>query len=118
MPLFLPAIVSAFVTASPAFTTSEDAVRYLQSHLRAGNFDTLRAAFQAPQDQATFVFLAKRLQTLDRKTPLATLYAGRAFPVEGTRFKLGGHGQPWDHLHVNFVKIDDRWVLQSLTQCR
>lgn len=114
----LPAIVSFLMTAQPTFTTSEQAVQFIASQLRAGQFDSLRAAFREPQDQSTFEFLAKRLQALDRKTPLPALYANRPFPTTGSTFKLGGHGIPWDHLHIRFMKIEDHWVLQNLTQCR
>lgn len=115
---FLSAIASLLVTTQPTFTTSEQAVQFLASHLRAGHFDSLRAAFRASPHEALFVPIAKRLQALDRKSPLPALYAGRPFPTTGERFVLGGHGIQWDHVHIHFAKIDDHWVLQNLTQCR
>lgn len=118
MVFLLSAIVSLLMATQPTFTTADQAVEFLASQLRAGHFDSLRAAFRAPSDKSTFEFLAKRLQALDRKTPLPALYANRPFPTTSNTFTLGGHGIPWDHLHVRFVKVEDHWVLQSLTQCR
>lgn len=45
-------------------------------------------------------------------------YRGREFPRDAVAFKLGGHGAELGHVHVDFMKIDERWVLKEIWLCR
>jgi hypothetical protein len=53
-----------------------------------------------------------------KRSSLRLLYAGRSFPSQDERFKLGGHGKELGHLHIDFVRSELGWQLENIWQCR
>ncbi len=64
--------------------------------------------------QATFPALRRQYQIMDFRIR----YKGLAFPADVERFKLGGHDQELGHMHIDFIKRDNSWVIERIWQCR
>ena len=47
-----------------------------------------------------------------------TRYMHKRFPSKDTHFKLGGHMQELGCIHIDFTKIEQGWVLDSIWECR
>jgi len=45
-------------------------------------------------------------------------YAGRDFPKDQNRFKLGGHMAELGCVHIDFVNWDGGWRLWNISVCR
>ncbi len=45
-------------------------------------------------------------------------YKDISFPDKGVDFKLGGHDKELGHVHIDFVKRIDGWVINKIWQCR
>jgi hypothetical protein len=58
------------------------------------------------------------LASVHREKPLRPFYAGRAFLLHESRFKLGGHGRELGHLHVDFLREGPGWRLEDIWLCR
>ncbi len=97
------------------FTTLPEAVSFIASCLDAGDHARLDAAClrRKPSDH-TF----SMLQYAHKKTPLVKLYAGREFPAQGAACTLGGHNRELGHIHIDFVKRGDVWLIDSIWICR
>jgi len=97
----------------PAFATLSQATAFLDSCLEAKDAKRLEDA--TLQHQSTsFEALAK----IHARIPLAKLYVGKEFPADRDRFKLGGHASELGHVHVDFLKRDGNWFLESIWMCR
>ncbi len=44
--------------------------------------------------------------------------AEKEFPCDCVEFKLGGHQSELGHIHIDFAKRDDSWVIKSIWMCR
>ena len=64
--------------------------------------------------EATFPLLKKQFQVMDFRIR----YKGHSFPENGKTFKLGGHDKELGHMHIDFLKIGDDWVIDKIWQCR
>ncbi|MCA6624241.1 MAG: hypothetical protein IM542_17060 [Pseudanabaena sp. M165S2SP1A06QC] len=62
----------------------------------------------------TFPPLKKQFQVMDFRIR----YKGHSFPENGKTFKLGGHDKELGHMHIDFLKRGDNWVIQKIWQCR
>ncbi len=113
--------------AERSFQTLAAAVDWIAGCIEANAPLELAAAFaytrspqharQAdPQHFAKWVFPV--LQARHRATGLRALYAGRSFPQEGRHLTLGGHDAELGHLHIDFSRTREGWVLDEIWMCR
>jgi len=58
------------------------------------------------------------IRALHARKDLRTLYGAERFPRDGTVFKLGGHGEQFHHIHIDFVKKGRTWRLADVWNCR
>lgn len=107
------------------FNSLESAITFIaecvESNSAAALFDqTVSAKGQQLFKEAdyfvasTFPSLKKQFQALDFRTR----YKGLSFPENETMFKLGGHNKELGHIHIDFLKISDNWVIEKIWQCR
>jgi hypothetical protein len=94
------------------------AVAFITENVRRDSTEVLYKACLEPQKRASFDNIVEILKVLDRKKPLPELYAGQAFPADGMTFKLGGHGAPWGHVHIDFIKKNKKWFIKKIWQCK
>ncbi|MEJ5277556.1 MAG: hypothetical protein WHU94_16825 [Thermogemmata sp.] len=59
-----------------------------------------------------------QLQRYHQELDFRTRYKGKRFPSNETRFTLGGHMKELWCIHIEFVKIEQGWVLDSIWECR
>jgi hypothetical protein len=64
--------------------------------------------------KSTFPPLQQQFQIMDFRLR----YKGRSFPENEKTFKLGGHDQELGHMHIDFLKHGDYWVIEKIWQCR
>jgi hypothetical protein len=64
--------------------------------------------------QRTFPVLRQQYQIMDFRIR----YKDWAFPADTERFKLGGHDKELGHMHIDFIKRDNGWVIERIFQCR
>jgi hypothetical protein len=110
----------------PSFTELSDAIDFIAHALDVGEHGVLADACVARELDAPG--LPKRpeyrlraielLAGVHREKPLRSIYAGRAFPPQESRFKLGGHARELGYLHVDFVREGPRWQIENIWLCR
>lgn len=98
-----------------------EALQFLAKTIESDDYAGLTAACATPdkgpsiaQHRAPFDLL----KTAHKAKPLAERYSKLEFPAQGDTFKLGGHGSELGHLHVDFVRVNGKWQLQDIYQCR
>ena len=122
----LPVSENTFV---PTFRDLDQAVEFIVACLDSGDTDKLGAAC-AKSCSETSVYpglppaaeyrtrAIVALQERHRQTRLERLYADRAFPATATTYKLGGHGVELGHIHIDFKKVEEVWLLEEIFICR
>jgi hypothetical protein len=100
-----------------AFTALKDAVAFIAGCLDKGDFDRLAASCSNAARPATKNAL-ESLKRTHEKTPLPKLYEGKEFPADKDAFKLGGHMSELGFIHIDFVRKDGAWCLDSIWMCR
>lgn len=63
-------------------------------------------------------FVFAQLQKRHEEIDLRSRYRQLHFPTGENRFKLGGHMAELGCIHIDFVKTDEGWLLDSITICR
>lgn len=63
-------------------------------------------------------FVFAQLQKRHEEIDLRSRYRQLHFPAGENRFKLGGHMAELGCIHIDFVKTDEGWLLDSITICR
>ena len=58
------------------------------------------------------------LKNSHKKTSLQELYIQKEFPKAKDKFKLGGHMAELGCIHIDFIKIDDKWYLEDIWNCK
>lgn len=101
----------------PSFDRADAAVEFITTQVRAGAADVLMTAATNPGEKLYFVNAVRSLRAIDRRTPLPSLYGKAVFPA-GDSYSVGGHGEPWGHVHIDFTKKDGRWYLKKIWVCR
>ena len=117
---------------SPLFDTVAQAIDHIAIQLEKGNFEELAASCNSSNKLATAYYdgreflsissgrlwaikaLAEKHEELD----LRKLYVNKEFPVDMDSFKLGGHAKELGHIHVDFIKLDEKWLLREIWMCR
>lgn len=97
------------------FKTTKDAIAFITECVEKKNSSRLTAACAGDTKAGTFL---KALARLHAATPLPQLYAGKTFPKEKAKFSLGGHGEKWHHIHIEFTRKEDGWALARIWLCR
>ena len=64
--------------------------------------------------KSTFPALQRQFQVMDFRIR----YEGRSFPENMVTFKLRGHDKELGHMHIDFLKRGDDWVIEKIWQCR
>jgi hypothetical protein len=109
------------------FQTLEAAVDFISGTLEAGTYDALLNQIEQSERQIArdssypdyfqkFVF--SQLQNRHRKLDLRRLYSERSFPKEQQTYKLGGHMQELGCIHIDFLKVEQGWVISDIWICR
>ena len=114
---FLPSNVLG-AEGAPSFSKVEDAVAFISQCVQTNDSERLFNSCLAPGEKSSFIHIVERLKALNEETILSKLYAHKSFPWFGSRFKLGGHGFEWGHIHIDFVRKDGAWYLNNIWQCR
>lgn len=70
----------------------------------------------AGDDFARQVFPSLRQQ--HERMDLRVRYDGRCFPADAQRLKLGGHDSELGHIHIDFIRRDNGWVIERIWVCR
>ncbi len=110
----------------PSFADLSDAIDFIARALDVGEHGALADAcvtreLDAPGLPTRREYRLRAIELLagvHREKPLRSLYAGRAFPPQESRFKLGGHARELGHLHVDFVREGRSWQLENIWLCR
>lgn len=103
----------------PAFSDARAAVDFVAAAVENNEWEKLYNACAEPSgDPEYFRGFFGYLQRFDQATPLRRLHAQAEFPADQTQYKLGGHGDEWGHIHIDFVKIRGQWYLDKIWQCR
>ncbi len=113
-------------TPEPSFTELSAAIDFIAHALDVGEHGVLADAcvtreLDAPGLPARRAYRLRAIELLagvHREKSLRSLYAGRAFPPQESRFKLGGHARELGHLHVDFVRESTGWKLENIWLCR
>lgn len=114
--LLLPlaaASASPAAKSPPSFGSLGQATAFLDSCLEAKDAKRLEDA--TLQHQSTSF---EALRKVHVRVALSKLYSGKEFPADRDRFKLGGHDSELGHVHVDFLKRDGKWFLESIWMCR
>ncbi len=113
--IFVPAKAEENIS----FSNIEEAVLFITKCINENDADALfRTCENIPDWENYSEHILERLKDLNQKTPLIELYADEEFPKKENSYTLGGHGFKWGHLHLNFVKKDKKWQLNSIHQCK
>ncbi len=64
--------------------------------------------------KSTFPALQRQFQVMDFRIR----YEGHSFPENVETFKLGGHDKELGHIHIDFLKRGENWVIEKIWQCR
>jgi len=115
------------ITNIKRFHTLADAIAFISECLETNSarvlFDqTVFAEMQAEKYvehpdhfiKFTFPVLLYEFQKMDFRTR----YKDTLFPIEAERFKLGGHDKELGHIHIDFLKRGDAWVIEKIWCCR
>ncbi len=62
----------------------------------------------------TFPQLQKQFQIMDFRIR----YKNNSFPENENFFKVGGHNKELGHIHMDFLKFEDNWIIKEIWQCR
>jgi hypothetical protein len=103
------------------FTHLSEALQFLTTTLNKDDYAGLTAACafsdkgaSLSQQRAPF----DQLKAAHKTKPLDERFGKLEFPAKGDAFKLGGHGSEIGHLHVDFIRVDGKWQLKDIYQCR
>jgi len=101
----------------PVFQSLAEALGFIAGCLDAQDLNALDTAFEkASGEHGRYALEA--LRRCHEQQRLGAIFAGRSFPTDETRYKIGGHGAELGHIHINFRHRDDGWVLEKIFICR
>jgi hypothetical protein len=98
-----------------AFGNLAGAVRFLAKVISKNDYGTLAAACR---EELPPEWVLDKLRERHESIPLPELYAGREFPKDAKRFKLGGHAKELGYIHIDFVKSKVGWEFEKIWMCR
>jgi len=118
--LLICSTVHAQTTAAtqPHFPSLKTALIWLDLQLDAEDFESIRSTLRNPRPLDSQSGILRSLISARGSTPLAILFKDRSFPADKDRFKLGGHDKELGHIHIDFIKVDGLWFLDSIWMCR
>lgn len=112
----------------PRFAALSEALGFLAAHLESGEAGVIAAACDPPPEGMSRERLSawlrhqawalERLAEAHHEQDLRERYAGREFPRTACEFKLGGHDAELGHLHLDFRRTPEGWLLQKIWICR
>ena len=62
----------------------------------------------------TFPQLQRQFQIMDFRIR----YKNNSFPENEKFFEVGGHDKELGHIHIDFLKLEDSWIIKEIWQCR
>jgi hypothetical protein len=101
----------------PVFQDLAAALGFIVGRLDAQDLNALAAAGEKASAESDGRALEELRRRHDQQR-LEVVFAGRSFPKDATRYKLGGHGVELGHIHIDFRYRDDGWVLEDIFICR
>lgn len=123
---YLKALVSLLIFCplqgeAQTFISVEEAVVFLEECVEDDNLDKLFKACvgaTCPSKKVTKESVFKKLKGLHKASGLRQVYKDLKFPFLKSKFKLGGHGFHWGHLHIDFERVAKKWQMVGIWQCR
>jgi hypothetical protein len=108
--------------AQPIFTTPKQAIEFMRTCLLQNDPRVFFAAFS----QETSDFWKERIFTSIQEIEATDTLEGVfldggqiiSFPEHESILHLGSHSPSTHYLHINLVKIEHGWVLESVRVCR
>jgi hypothetical protein len=109
------------------FGQLSEAVEFLAARLDVGDLDgiadecsaaAIDSADGVPSRRPSRLGAIDELGRQHRSRDIRRLYEGRQFPDDLLQFKLGGHGAELGHVHVDFARAGESWVLKEIWICR
>jgi len=100
-----------------SFTNLQQAVDFIGHRIRVNKHACHRKRVCRSESQTQPIVIV-HLQDLNKRKPLRTLYAGKAFPAEAAAFKLGGHMSELGYVHIDFVHTNLGWELKGIWECK
>jgi hypothetical protein len=114
-----------------AFQQLGDAVEFLADNLEKHNYEAIANHCIAPlRDDDEYVSAGlpsardyrltaiKALSDHHAEHSLRVHYERWEFPADRHEFKLGGHGEEFGHIHVDFEMTPAGWCLKEVWVCR
>lgn len=103
----------------PHFPSLKTALAWMDQTLDAKDGARLGSAILACQkDPEAGAASARQLAEARGDRRLATIFKDRSFPENSGSLKLGGHGKELGHVHIDFLKIQNEWILKDIWVCR
>ncbi len=101
------------------FSTVPHALEFIAGCLEQDNVEKLSAALIGDKIKPSqFLPFYEMIKKFHKKNDLRKFYGDKTFPKKNKKFKLGGHGPEFLHLHFDFVKKEKKWFLLDIYNCR
>lgn len=106
-------LVSAINFISECVETTSAVILFNQtmaSEIRKGNSSKEADYFI----KYTFPQLQRQFEIMDFRIR----YKNHSFPESENTFTVGGHDKELGHIHIDFLKHGDNWIIKEIWQCR
>lgn len=101
----------------PYFGTLRNAIGFILKCLDKNDAETLIKACEIqPEEKDHFPEIFKDLK--DLRTLLENEGLKKDFPKDETTFKIGGHGDLFRNINIDFHKEYGKWYLHSIWRCK
>lgn len=117
--LLLVACASTRVKQAKSFDTVAEFLTWADSQIEEKNESHLVSAQTTTNFSTDYALgqINKMKRRLGNRS-LSEVFKGEQFPKEGNTFKLGGHDGKLPNIHIDFIKQNEDWFLQSISTCR
>lgn len=107
---------------SMEFTTLKEAMEFVIHCIDNDNPDLLIEGIKFKRSVTPTIEdhkgVFEMMKAQHKTRPYQELIKGMKFPKTGNFFKVGGHGEEFNHIHIDFEKINALWYLKSVWACR
>ncbi len=115
--------------AAPTFADLRQVIAFIAARLDAAEENALcdacarqypagRASPNLPTHREYRLNAIRALQAIHTRTALPILGAHETFPRDATQYTIGGHAPGWDHVNIDFVKLENGWAIDEIWICR
>lgn len=106
-----------------SFANLAEAVKFITECLNNDDYKKLAGTCLGREGAKSYLLryrtpfdLLKNYNTKDK--PFGDKYKKREFPDNKNKLKLGGHKAELGCVHIDFIKIDGKWYLEDIWNCR